>query len=179
VELYDKWDRLVHIADINCVNIVSKFDFSWVYLFCGLALSVAAIVIPAHQELGNLHAKRGELAEDYADVQHRVPIYDAFLRDVNTNNPEVRQRIVDLQFNRVGSDEIVVVDTAAVRTPLEWLSDKARRRRIVPLEKEQASVLSSITNGRGRLVLLGVGVFAMFIGFVKKPIMHAPTILSS
>tara|TARA_B100000959_G_C14737081_1_gene523399 strand:- start:213 stop:752 length:540 start_codon:yes stop_codon:yes gene_type:complete len=179
VELYDKWDKLVNIADINCVNIVSKFDFSWVYLICGLALSVAAIVIPAHQELGNLHAKLAELAEDYADVQHRVPIYDAFLRDVNTNNPDVYQRIVDLQFNRPGSGEIVVIDNAAVQTPLEWLSDKARRRRIVPLEKKQASVLSSITNGRGRLVLLGVGAFTMFIGFVKNPIMHDPTIPSS
>ena len=151
------------------MNIGSKLDFGWLYLVSGLALIVSAIVIPANQELTELQNKRDVLVDEFDSLQTKAIEYSEFLELVQSDDPVVRKRIIDLQFNTTSDEEIVVVDNSSVRTPLEWLSQKSTKRKPVNVAPSEASVLSALTTGKSRLVLFGVGAFTMFIGLVSKP----------
>jgi hypothetical protein len=160
------------MADSYWVNIISKCDIGWIYLLCGLAITVSAIIIPAHQDLQELQIKRAALAEDFEDIDYKRTMFDSFLQEITSGDPVIQQRITELQFNQAGVDEVVVIDNSAVTTPLEWLANKSKRYRVVPIERQQASLLASLASGRTRLVMLGIGVFVLFIGLVKGPVVQ-------
>ncbi|MBC8309544.1 MAG: hypothetical protein ISR75_05525 [Phycisphaerales bacterium] len=136
-------------------------------------LTSSAIVIPAHQELQELQSKKNVIQENLADLEYRVEIYNSFLQDLHENDPEFKQRILDMQLNLQAQGTPVVIDTSASQTPLEWVAQRARRDRKINMQVEQSSILSGLSTGRSRLLLIGVGVFAMFIGFLKGPALSA------
>ncbi len=155
------------------MSLWQRIDFGWFYLTCGLVLSISAIVIPAHQELQELQAKKNVIQENLEDLEYRVEVYNSFLQDLNEDDPELRQRILDMQLNLQLQGTPVVIDTSASQTPLEWVAQRARRDRRVNMQVEQSSILSGLSTGRSRLLLVGAGAFAMFIGFIKAPALSA------
>ena len=151
------------------MNIFAKFDSGWPYLLCGLILTVSAIILPAHQDLKELEMKRVVIQGDVDELEYQIQVYRDFLQELQHENPELRQRIIEMQFNKQVSGTPVVVDSSASQTPLEWLSQRVRRDTEVSLITEQSSILSNLSNGRSRLFLVGLGVFAVFVGLVKSP----------
>jgi hypothetical protein len=149
------------------MSLLQRIDFGWFYLICGLVLTISAIVIPAHQDLQELQAKKVVIEENLSDLEYRVEIYNSFLQDLHENDPEFKQRILDMQLNLQAQGTPVVIDASASQTPLEWVAQRARRDRKVNMQVEQSSILSGLSTGRSRLLLIGVGAFAMFIGFLK------------
>ncbi len=150
------------------MRILQRIDFGWLYLLCGVVLTVAAIVLPAHQELHTLQQKRDYIQENLADLNYRVQIYSEFLHELQENNPVLLQRILEMQFNLQTEGTPVVIDTSSSQTPLEWVAQRSRRDRVMPLQVEQSSILSGLSSGRSRLLLVGAGAFAMFVGFLKS-----------
>jgi len=148
---------------------LQRIDFGWFYLVCGIVLTVAAIVLPAHQELHTLQLKRDRIQENLADLEYRVQIYSEFIQDLEKNDPELRQRILEMQFNLETAGTPIVIDASASQTPLEWVAQRSRRDRVLPFQVERSSILSGLSSGRSRLLLVGAGAFAMFIGFLKGP----------
>ena len=140
--------------------------FGWFYLVSGLVLTVAAIVLPAHQDLAVLKQKRAAIVDNTADLQHQILVHQSFLADLNNLDSMLQERMVQMQFNQPPSGTPVVIDRAASKTPLDWVAQRARRDRAVYLEEPRQSILSKMTTGKNRLWLAGVGVFIIFVGLI-------------
>ena len=145
-----------------------RIDIGWFYVLCGLVLTVAAIVFPAHKDLQELQAKRTVIQQNVAELEYQIQIYESFLKDLYSLNPELHDRIYNMQMRVSPDGAIVVKDASAANTPLEWIAQRARRDRIVHFDSSEDSILTGLSSGRSRLYLAGVGVFAMFVGFIKS-----------
>jgi len=169
LELYAMWLSFALIADEERVSLFKRFDFGWLYLLCGLVLTGAAIVLPARHNLDVLTSKKTTIASDLEELAYRMGVYQAFLDDVLAENPQLTKRLIEMQFNTSPEGSSVVIDRSASQTPLAWVAQRAKRTRVLPMESEQASILSQFAAGQGRLWLLGSGAFAIFIGLIAKP----------
>ena len=143
-------------------------NFGWFYLVSGLLLTVAVIVLPAHQDLAVLKEKRAAIVDDTDDLQHQIMVHQAFLNDLNSLDSMLQERMIQMQFNQPPSGTPVVIDRAASKTPLDWVAQRARRDRAIYLEEPRQSILSKMTTGKNRLWLAGVGVFIIFIGLITS-----------
>ena len=143
-------------------------NFGWFYLVSGLLLTVAAIVLPAHQDLAVLKEKRAAIVDDTDDLQHQIMVHQAFLNDLNSLDSMLQERMIQMQFNQPPSGTPVVIDRAASKTPLDWVAQRARRDRAIYLEEPRQSILSKMTTGKNRLWLAGAGVFIIFIGLITS-----------
>lgn len=144
-------------------------NFSWLYLICGLVLTVAAIVLPSHQDLHELQQRQQAILMDLDDLHYRIEMYQSFHNDLQKADPELLQRIVAMQFNEPVSGTPVVIDRSASQTPLDWIEQRSRRAKRLNGERGQVSAIASLAQGRGRLWLAGGGVFAIFLGLIHVP----------
>jgi hypothetical protein len=155
------------LVDNYQVSSVKRFDVGWLYLLCGLVLAVSAIVLPAHQDLQNLQVKRSAIQDDLHDLEYRIALYQDFLSDIQEENPIVQDRLLEMQFNKAAIGTPVVIDNSAAHTPLGWIAERARRDRVISTRTEQSSLLTGLSSGRSRLLLVGAAAFAMFVGLLK------------
>ena len=167
--LYAKWLAFALIADDERVTLFKRLDFGWLYLLCGLVLTVAAIVLPARQDLEDLTSKKVSITSDFQELEYRVGVYQTFLEDVQVGKSQLTKRLIEMQFNKSPDGASVVIDRSASKTPLAWVAQRAKRNRVLPMEVEQASTLSQFSFGQGRLWLLGFGAFAIFVGLIYSP----------
>jgi hypothetical protein len=156
------------------VKLHTCLDVGWLYLFCGLILTFAAIILPAQLDLQSLQSKKNTIESNAQDLDSRIGVYSTFLKEVNTQNPSVTQRLIEMQFNETPEGVAVVTDKSAPSTPLAWVAQRAKKKKVLPMEQVQSSLLSSFVAGQGRLWLMGIGVFSIFIGLITA----APTIPS-
>ena len=170
--LYAKWLHFVEVVDKKDVNKLKRFDIGWLFLLCGLVLAVSAIILPAHQDLAILESKRNAIESDLGHLEYRINLYQEFLQDIDQQDPLVQQRLLSMQFNMTADGTPVVIDSSASHTPLEWIAERSRRNRVIVTHTEQSSLLSGLSSGRSRLLLVGGAAFAMFIGFLKSEPPH-------
>ena len=147
----------------------NRFDIGWLYLLCGLTFTISAIVLPAQSDLKDLILKRDAIYADANEQEYRVGVYADFLADVRAGDPLLLQRLIQMQFNQSPEGTAVVIDRTAPKTPLAWVAQRANRVRVLPMETAEISMLSMFASGDGRLWLLGLGAFALFIGLVTTP----------
>ena len=150
------------------MNLLSRFDYGWLYLMCGLLLSVAAIILPAHKELEILEHKRDSIQLDVDNLLSQVLVYKSFLNEANDKESQLRHRLFNMQFNINGDGSTVVVDSSSSQTPLDWVAQRARTDRVIDIDVQDASLLSVFTEGRSRLFMFGVGAFTIFIGLISS-----------
>jgi len=151
------------------VRLLARFDVGWVYLLCGLILTTVAIILPAHHNLDALLAKKETIISNADDLAYRVEVYTSFLQDATSGDPAFQQRLTEMQFNQSPAGDAIVIDTSAPSTPLAWVAQRAKRMKTVSMKTVHASLLSQFVEGEGRLWLLGLGVFALFVGLVSVP----------
>ncbi len=166
--LYAKWPAFALIAEEERVTLFKRLDLGWLYLLCGLVLTSSAIVLPAHHDFDELNKKCIAMQNNVDELHYQIEIYKQFLFDLTEETPQLKKRILAMQLNIQKSGTPVVTDTSASKTPLEWINQRVRRSKEFSLELQQTSILSHLATGRSRLLLIGVGVFAMFIGFVSS-----------
>lgn len=152
------------------MSFLQRIDFSWLFLLSGLLLTVAAIILPAHHDLDELETKRIEIQVNADNLAYQINIYEQFLLELQEGNPELTTRILDMQLNMQFDGIAVVIDESASKTPLDWIAQRARKEQVVLMASAPQSILSSISHGRSRLILVGIGVFSMFIGLMKNPV---------
>ena len=148
---------------------IKRLDFGWLFLLCGLVLAISAIVLPAHQDLQHIKAKRNTTAANLDDLEHRMALYGEFLQDIHENNSEMKQRLLEMQLNIQPPGTPVVFDNSASHTPLDWIAQRSRKDRVIVATNNENSLLSGLSSGRSRLLLVGAAAFAMFIGFLGNP----------
>ena len=168
--VYDNWLWFAKIADTESVKLRTPLDVGWLYLFCGLILTFAAIILPAQLDLQELQVKKDTIKSNSQDLESRIGVHISFLHEVNAHNPSVTQRLIDMQFNETPVGIAVVTDKSAPSTPLAWVSQRAKKKKVLPMDPAQSSILTSFVAGQGRLWVMGVGVFSIFIGLItSKP----------
>lgn len=150
---------------------MKRFDFGWLFLLCGLVLAVSAIVLPAHQDLHQLTAKRNTIEANLDNLEYRIALYGEFLQDIHEGNSEMRQRLLEMQLNLPSPGTPVVIDRSSSHTPLDWIAQRARKEQTIVTTDKENSLLSGLSSGRSRLLLVGAAAFAMFIGFLRNPIL--------
>ncbi len=101
------------------------------------------------------------------ELRYQIDIYQDFLDELNNDEAEVHNRVAEMQFNLPANGIPIVIDRSAAQTPLAWLSKRARRVDTLDVQSNQASLLTSIVQGRGRLWLIACGAFLMFVGLVE------------
>lgn len=143
-------------------------SFRWLYLVSGLVLTVAAIVLPSHKDLAVLKEKRAVIMNDIADLNHQIVIHQSFLKSLREQDPQLQERLIQMQFNQSPAGTPVVIDRAASKTPLDWIDQRARRDRVIDINEPRQSILSAMTTGKKRLWLAGVGVFVIFIALIPS-----------
>jgi hypothetical protein len=148
------------------VSFITRIDLGWFYLICGLTLTVAAIIIPAKEDLLQLELKRDAIVCDLDGLRSQIEVYKQFLDDLKDSDSEIHDKVAEMQFNLTSNGAPIVIDMSASQTPLAWLSKRARKAKVLEVEHNHASLLTSIVQGRGRLWLIACGAFLMFVGLV-------------
>ena len=152
------------------MRLVSKLNFGWLYILCGLVLTVAAIILPAHQELQELKSKQEVIADDLEYLEYQVTIYETFLQDIVNREPDFIQRLTEMQFNEQPRGKHIITDSTVAQTPLAWIDQRTRQEHIVDLSPQKFSFLSVMTQGSGRLWLTGLGISVLFVGLIQNQI---------
>ncbi len=142
----------------------------WLFLLAGLALVMAAIVVPAEQELRGLQARVDALQGQHARLLERIAVHQRFLDDLDGGDETLMLRVADMQMNRTGEGTLVLRDPGAAGTPLEWLSRRSQTAVPISLHESPASFLTRWTQGRGRLWIAAVGSFCVFVGLIWGPV---------
>ncbi len=141
----------------------------WALLLCGLALVIAAIAVPAEQDLGVLREQLARLDRDQALLLGRLQVHQAFIDELDAGTTNLAQRVADMQWRRGAGGDRVLLDRGAPDTPVAWLDHRGRQARIVEIITEKPSMLALITDGRGRLWTAAGGVMLVFIGLLWEP----------
>ena len=150
------------------MKVSQPLDITCIYLVCGIILTAAAIILPAHQDLLELETKRDSIIYDRNDLHYQIDVYQSFLDELDEGSITLQQRILEMQFNAPPSGIPVVIDRSASQTPLDWVAKRSRRTRALDATPQQSSLLSSIVQGSGRLWLIACGAFLIFVGLVGK-----------
>lgn len=78
-----------------------SLDGGWLYLFAGLALLAAAVVIPPHDALTVERARRDAYRIHEAAMSYRLEAYSDFLMALDTEDPDLVRRIALTNFRRL------------------------------------------------------------------------------
>ena len=162
------WPEIYNLVDTEIMKVSPQIDITCIYLVCGIILTAAAIILPAHQVLLELESKRDFIIFDRNDLHYQIEVYQSFLDELDEGNNALQQRIAEMQFNLPPSGTPVVIDRSASQTPLDWVAKRSRRTRALDATPQQSSLLSSIVQGRGRLWLIACGAFLIFVGLIGK-----------
>ncbi len=146
-----------------------QFDPGWLYLLPGLALCLAAVLIPAQEDLRQLELQRDQLKLDAQHAQLRLKAHADFLSALDQDDPGLYRRLIATQLNLIPAEDtpvlMVATDSAAVT---DWIDQTVPVRpsleRVGP-----ESRLSRLTTGSSRLWLLAGAMMCLCLGLVLSP----------
>lgn len=156
---------------------IFRWDQGWLYVLSGLALIIAATIIPAQRDLSALESQLRELQakEDYCC--RRLAAYTSFLDQWEQQPAELVVRLAGAQLNqRPQGERPVLLTSGASSTVTDWIEASVMYEQ--PAARPMPdSMLNRLTLGRGQLWLLAGGAFAIFVGLVLGPAPSASDVL--
>ena len=132
----------------------------------GILLAVAAIVVPAAEELSQLELEKERLAKTQLQLQHNLTRYELFLSQVESGDSQIESRIQQMQFHVYPEGTPVVIDESAPKTPLQWINLQLSQPQQLRMESKEKPILVNLVKGTGRLWVAGGGILAIFFGCV-------------
>lgn len=153
-----------------------QLDPGWPFVLAGLALLVAAILIPAQRELHELRveARKAEVQENRTYA--RLMAYDRFLSDLRAGDPQLVRRLAIAQLNLVPiGEESLLLTPGMNQTVAQWIDES-----VPPLDEAIARIdaetpaypdtlLARFALGPNRLWLIAGSVFLLFVGLLLSP----------
>lgn len=153
-----------------------QLDPGWPFVLAGLALLVAAILIPAQRELHELRveARKAEVQENRTYA--RLMAYDRFLSDLRAGDAHLVRRLAIAQLNLVPTGEESLLLTPGMnQTVAQWIDES-----VPPLDEAIARIdaetpafpdtlLARFALGPNRLWLIAGAVFLLFVGLLLSP----------
>lgn len=146
-----------------------QFDPGWLYLLPGLALCLAAVLIPAQEDLQQLQLQRDQLKLDAQHAQLRLKAHADFLSALDQDDPGLYKRLIATQLNLIPAEEtpvlMVATESAAVT---DWIDQTVPM--LPSLERASPqSRLYELTTGSSRLWLMAGAMMCLCIGLVLSP----------
>jgi hypothetical protein len=153
-----------------------QLDPGWPFVLAGLALLVAAILIPAQRELHELRveARKAEVQENRTYA--RLMAYDRFLSDLRAGDSQLVRRLAIAQLNLVPKGEESLLLTPGMnQTVAQWIDesvpslDEAIARIDAETPAYPDTLLARFALGPNRLWLIAGAVFLLFVGLLLSP----------
>jgi hypothetical protein len=146
-----------------------RLDPGWPFLLAGLALLVAALLIPAQRELHDLRQELRAVEAGESRVFARLQAYDQFLSDVRAGDPQLVRRLAAAQLNMVPKGEDSLLLTPGLnQTVAQWI-DESVPDPVVAAEPYPDTLLARLALGPHRLWMMAAAVFLLFVGFILGP----------
>lgn len=143
-----------------------RVDPGWLFVLAGLALVLAAAVIPSERQLHELRVQLEELQHAERSNFAILGAYEGFLGDLDDRDPALLKRLAASQLNLIpqGETPLLMASTVNASVP-EWIEAT------VEVEPFRASpppdtLLAQWTDGRKRLWSIGAGGFLVFMGLL-------------
>ncbi|MBM4101451.1 MAG: hypothetical protein FJ256_04225 [Phycisphaerae bacterium] len=144
-------------------------DPGWLFLAAGLALVVAAAVLP---ESERVHVMRNQLQTIKFAEQHnfaRMAACSKFLDDLKAGDPALVRRLAASQLNLMPRGETALLVASSIEsTPSDWIEASVTPPQF-EMEAYPDTLLSRWTLGPQRLWVIAVGAFCVFLGLVLGP----------
>ncbi len=138
-------------------------------MLAGLALLVAAILIPAQRELHDLRNELRKTEASEARIFARLQAYDCFLGDFKSGDPALLRRLAAAQLNLVpAGEESLLLTPGMNQTVAQWIDESVPTIQPVP-ETYPDTLLARFALGPNRLWMIASAVFLLFIGFLLGP----------
>ncbi len=142
-------------------------DAGWLYVMAGLAVCGAALLVPAQQDLAAVEAQQLQMAAHESLSTRRMVAYDRVLQGLLDKDPDLMGRVATSQLNLLPEGDVpVLLDTSSDETVVDqWVRDATRQEIVAPMVERQ-TLLSRLSSGPYRSLLIASGVFCLFMGIM-------------
>lgn len=144
-------------------------DAGWLFLVAGLALVLAAAIIPSERQLHELRTQLDELKHAERTNFAIMGAYARFVDDLDDRDPSLLRRLAASQLNVIPRDETPLLMASTVNASVpEWIEATVE---VEPFKAPPPAdtVLARWTEGRGRLWAIGAGGMLVFMGLLLGP----------
>ncbi|MAB83737.1 MAG: hypothetical protein CMJ24_09940 [Phycisphaerae bacterium] len=133
----------------------------------GLAVCGAALLVPAQQDLAAVEAQQLQMAAHESLSTRRMVAYDRVLQGLLDKDPDLMGRVATSQLNLLPEGDVpVLLDTSSDETVVDqWVRDATRQEIVAPMVERQ-TLLSRLSSGPYRSLLIASGVFCLFMGIM-------------
>ncbi|MGA1266806.1 MAG: hypothetical protein ACO32J_06465 [Phycisphaerales bacterium] len=141
-------------------------DAGWLFTLAGLAILVAAALLPAERDLHDLRQQLARIEwRESANLQ-RMRAYERFRRDLSAGDPSLLRRLAASQLNLMPEGQSpLLMATSIAHTVADWVEASVA---VDPFEPQPLpdTLLGRLAAGQGRLWLMAGGAMSVFVGLV-------------
>jgi len=146
-----------------------RLDPGWPFVLAGLALLMAALLIPAQRELHELRNEVERIDASESRVYAQLQSYDQFLQELKSGNPDLVRRLAMAQLNMVPKGEQSLLLTPGLnQTVAQWIQESVPTPVVTPAPYPD-TLLARFALGPNRLWMCAASVFLLFVGFLLGP----------
>ena len=148
-----------------------EIDPGWLFVVAGLALCAVGLLVPAQRDLRTMRRQVTLLAQEWDRQARELEAHEIFLEQIQDREPDVIRRLAAAQLNLVPAGETPVLLASSRDAPVsEWISRTVSTGGSTPVDPTDTTTniswLAQVTQGGGRLWILGAGIFAVFLGLL-------------
>lgn len=141
-------------------------DAGWLFTLAGLAILVAAALLPAERDLHDLRQQLARIEWREAANLQRMQAYERFRRDLSGGDPSLLRRLAASQLNLMPEGQSpLLMATSIEHTVADWVEASVT---VDPFEPQPMpdTLLGRLSSGQGRLWLMAGGAMSVFVGLV-------------
>jgi hypothetical protein len=141
-------------------------DAGWLFTLAGLAILVAASLLPAERDLHDLGQQLARIEWREAANLQRMQAYERFRRDLSGGDPSLLRRLAASQLNLMPEGQSpLLMATSIEHTVADWVEASVA---VDPFEPQPMpdTLLGRLAAGQGRLWLMAGGAMSVFVGLV-------------
>ena len=143
-----------------------RIDPGWLFTLAGLAVMVAAALLPAERDLHDLRQQLAAIEFREARNSERLAAYDRFLKDLAGRDASLLRRLAASQLNLMPEgQEPLLMATSMEHTVSDWIEATVPESTFEP-EPPPDTLLTRLADGERRLWLMGGGAMVVFLGLV-------------
>lgn len=160
--------RASEVAGRALAEPLFRLDPRWLYLFAGLALVCATVLIPAMDDLrqAEWNRDRARAVEDFR--KQRLANYDSYLQALQSEDPTLVVSLAATQLNLAPADTLAMIDESQEGLPAidVWgpLEPTLAHVPVPPVPRSRLQAWS--TNAQTRTWLLAGGGLCILIGLL-------------
>lgn len=155
---------------MNASRPLFDFDAGWLFIAAGLAILVAAIILPAQRQLHDLHEQVRTLQVEERTALERLRAHAAFRDLLEREDPALMARLAASQLNLIRRGDRLVLLASTSDAPLtDWI-DATVKAGPVESRPHIDSRLMRLVTGDHRHWVVAAAFFCVFLGVMLGPV---------